>query len=177
MKNQRRKNENNFLIGTLCAIIVLLAIALIVVLAKYPKESDEQEENIKNPVSSVEQQMQNEKAMKIKTKYGNLYYPQKWEENLRTKIVEEDEYTVKFYGMVEGKEEQHLFSIVFGEQGDKLGSFEKDGETVNVCVTFEELTINDEWTDTEKNMIYTMQEDINYLISMWEKEGGFTIGK
>lgn len=167
MENQRKKNrkkENKLIIAILCiAALVLICLCIGIGLSGKNKKED--------VLSTVEQQMQEEEAFEIETKYGSLYYPKKWESQVRIEIDENDEYTVKFYGTVEGKEEQHLFNVVFGEKGNKLGSFEKDGETVTVCLDFEENTMNDEWTEEEKNIIYAMQEDINYLIGMWEKDG------
>lgn len=170
------KKENKLIITILCVIILILSSLCVTIGLKSQNKKEEISEQ-PSVLSTVEQQLQEEEAIKIETKYCNLYYPQNWESQLRTEIVEDGDYTVKFYGTVEGKEEQHIFSIVFGETEHELGSFKKGDETVKVCLDFEEHTMNEEWTEEEKNTIYAMQEDVNYLIGMWEKEGGFMIAK
>lgn len=174
MENQKKAKKNNIriLLIILCICIVILAAVLIAAVVKnVGKIEDTEETNDTNVISTVEQQIQDEEAFTIETVYGNLYYPKKWEPQLRTEIVEEENYTVKFYGVVEDKEEQHLFSLVFGDNGSKLGSLEKDGEIITVSIAFEETSMDENWSDDEKKVIYAMQEDINYLIGMWEKEG------
>lgn len=116
-------------------------------------------------------------AIEISTKYGTLLYPKEWESNLRTEIVDKDEYKVEFYGTVEGKKEQHLFDLFFnGEKGYNLGTLTTEaGEAVQINIESYDFELDDSWTEDEKFTLYAMQEDINYTIGMLSENGNFTI--
>ena len=72
----------------------------------------------------------------IKTSYGMIQFPVAWTETVKTETVIEDKIeTVQFWVTLEGKEEIHLFDIVFGGEGDLVGVIETDeGEEISVCV-------------------------------------------
>ena len=103
----------------------------------------------------------------VETPYGGLYYPGKWKEYVRIEISQESVYSVVFYGSVNGKTEQHLFSLTYaGEEGYELGTtVDSQGNDVVVRMIPGELMMGDDWTDEEKEIIFQMQEDVNYLIS------------
>lgn len=116
-------------------------------------------------------------AIEIATKYGTLLYPLEWEKNLRTEVVDKEEYKVEFYGTVEGKKEQHLFDLFFnGEKGYNLGTLTTEaGEAVQINIESYDFELDDSWTEDEKFTLYAMQEDINYTIGMLSENGNFTI--
>lgn len=120
--------------------------------------------------STIEEMIESEEAFTIETPHGNLYYPVKWEEQIRVEKVEGDVYTVQFYGTVEDKDEQHLFDIVFGEtEGVLLGTLNE----ISVYLVDGGSLETEDWTEEEENTIYAMQEDVNYLMGMLQKEEGF----
>ena len=111
--------------------------------------------------------------MDIETSFGTLKFPAKWKEQIRIEIEDESECTIRFYGTVEGKEEQHLFNISFGGEGDiPIGSIIMDGVGYDVCMTFAELDIED-WNEEDANTLFAMQEDVNYIIKCLEKNSNF----
>lgn len=116
-------------------------------------------------------------AIEIVTKYGTLLYPLEWESNLRTEIVDKEEYKVEFYGTVEGKKEQHLFDLSFnGTEGYNLGTLKTEGgEDVAINIVSYDFELDDTWTEDEQFVLYSMQEDINYIIGMLAEGGNFTI--
>ncbi len=116
-------------------------------------------------------------AIEISTKYGTFFYPLEWKENLRTDVIDKEEYKVEFYGTVEGKKEQHLFDLIFnGTDGYNLGTLTTDtGEAVQINIESYDFDLDDSWTEDEKFTLYAMQDDINYTIGMLSESGNFTI--
>lgn len=104
-----------------------------------------------------------EHLVDIETKYGTLYYPQKWKEYLTVEITNEER-TVCFYART-GEKTAHLFDVFFGEEtGGYLGTIQnEDAENVNVSMLVYELN-EEEWTQEEKQFLDSMQEDANWLI-------------
>lgn len=125
-------------------------------------------------VSTIDQQILDEESYVIETDYVRLYYPQKWEDNLETEVVEDEGYVVEFYGKVEGKERQKIFEVIFNGDADiVIGTVENNGENIYVGFNLTDLELGDDWTDEEADVICAMQEDVNYLIGMLEREAGF----
>ena len=124
--------------------------------------------------STIEQQMEDEESFSVDTPFTKLYYPVKWQSQVRVQNIEGDVYTVEFYGSVEGKAETHLFDIAFGgTDGFTVGNITVGDAVTNVNLVFAEIMLDETWTEEETNMIYAMQEDANYLLGMLEKEANF----
>ena len=117
------------------------------------------------------------KDFEIETPHCTLYYPAKWKEQVRIETVEGNAFRVEFYGQVEGKEEQHLFDIAFGgEEGYTLGHLiTKDDSKIAVNIVSYDFAPGEGWQDAEANIIYAMQEDINYIIDKLEELEEFEI--
>lgn len=137
--------------------------------------SSDDTESAESAESTVEQQITEEEGYAIETKYGNLYYPKKWKDKLEVEIVEDEIYTVVFYGKVNGKDRQKLFEIVYNADAlIMLGTIEVEGSNVYIGCNFTDIGYGEDWTDEDISTIYAMQEDVNYLWGMLEKEEGFT---
>lgn len=108
----------------------------------------------------------NPALMEIATKYGNLSYPRRWNEQLRTEVVEKNGYaTVEMYGTVGEHEEFHLYDVVFGgDEGVAVGAIEADGEKVYVMLISYDIDFDDSWSEDDILTVKAMKEDINYLI-------------
>ena len=163
---------------TILASILILLILVVIVLFFRTQNEKTKENNVENKdvevVSTIEKQISEEDAFVINTDYCDLYYPLKWEESVYTEIVTSEVYTVQFYGKLENKEDQHLFDIIFGNaDGTLLGKVENDGEKIPVYLKGIEFEADDSWSEEEKITIMTMQEDVNYVIGMLQKEAGF----
>lgn len=118
--------------------------------------------------------LQATKYMEVECQYGKLYYPKNWEEKVRVYENNSDICMVEFYGTVEGKEEVQLFNIVFGGvYGSKVGELEIDGNILDVSVMLFDPIFDETWTEDEKNMIYSMQEDMNYILLELPKIKGY----
>lgn len=107
-----------------------------------------------------------EDTFEIKTDYCSLYYPKKWEKNIKTKIDDKEPYTVKFIAL-ENKEEIPIFDVVFGKSstGSKLGKLKIDNEEINVYLVDHSGEWPEKITKDSESNLYAMSEDVNVLIS------------
>lgn len=106
----------------------------------------------------------------IETNYGNLYFPDQWQEFLDTNQTEGDgAIAVSFSANINDKE-YSLFTITIGSEEDNpAGTLTaSDGTQRNVYVQIEELPVDDALSELEQNRLYAMQEDINYLLDSLE---------
>lgn len=170
-----KKNKKLVIILSVVLVILIGIVVVLFIKGNLEENGNTEEKQTGISVSTVEQQIQNEESFTIDTEYGDLYYPKKWESNIRTEVNEKEGYSVKFFGTVEGKEEQPLFEIIFNSDAEMMiGTMEKDGENIYVGFNFSEPNV-DSWAQEDADMIYAMQEDVNYLIGMLEKEDGFRV--
>ena len=193
--NTPNTNNSKTIIIILSSVIAVCLIVIIVLLCLLLKKSDDNKSS-DNKSSVSDTSMQSEtsastenssltvgspddsrEAIEIVTKHGTLLYPKEWESNLRTEIVDSDVYKVEFYGTVEGKTEQHLFDLSFnGTEGYNLGTLTTEtGEAVQINIESYDFELDDTWTEDERFVLYSMQEDINYIIGMLVEGGNFTI--
>ena len=115
------------------------------------------------------------------TPVGKLYYPYERAEYAKiAETTEDTAYIADLYGVV-GKKEFKLFSIYINKKA--LESFlignvtDAEGHTYSASILIEELEAADSWSDTteeEKDLLYAMQEDMNYIVEQIESLPGFT---
>lgn len=183
MKSRKKKRNNRKLasIYLLIGMILGIAVGAIITIAisgkirnnneDLSKVEEQQKEDV---VSSVEELLK-EDSFAIETPIVNLYYPKQWKEQINIKQIDEELDIVQFWATIEGKEDVQIFDIVFGgEEGYCLGNIDVgNSEKVSIYVHSYELELGESWTEKEKEMIYRMAEDVNYLIGMLQKESGF----
>jgi len=172
MKNNKR------IVGVLSGILIVLLVIVVVLAMKGKTETNDEDidgAEATEVVSTVEEMIAAEEPFTIETKFCNLHYPEKWENQVSTEIKEDSVYSVQFFAELEGKGPVHIFDIVFGgEEGALTGYFSEDGEAIPVYIVGMEIDAEG-WTDEELNVLYMMQEDVNYVIGMLQKEGNFTM--
>lgn len=102
----------------------------------------------------------------IQTPYGALEYSEKWGKEMQVKVNESEGYVVMFVAELPGREPIALFDVVFGEKGQigvgKIAG--ADGTQVPVMVNIYEFEFSGAWTAEEKDMVYEMAEEINYVL-------------
>lgn len=106
----------------------------------------------------------------IETVYGNLYFPDQWQEFLVTDQKEGDG-TVSISFAANIKEQNYpLFTVTIGgEEDNPAGSLtDADGNKRNVYVKLDEIPESDALNEGEQNRLYAMQEDVNYLLDNLE---------
>lgn len=183
-------NNSKTIIIALSSVIAVCLIVIIVLLCLLLKKSSDNKSAVSDTTAQNETSASTEnssltigspddsrEAIEIVTKYGTLLYPLEWESNLRTEIVDKEEYKVEFYGTVENKNEQHLFDLIFnGTDGYNLGTLKTEsGEDVAINIVSYDFELDDTWIEDEKFVLYSMQEDINYIIGMLAEGGNFTV--
>ena len=159
--------KNKRIITILSIILFVLIIILCVLGVKEMKNYETSEEKGLNGEDIV--------AIKIKTDYCDLFYPEIWEEKLHTEIVASDEgETVQFWAAFEGKEKIQMFDIVFGGADGGIGELEtKDGELVPVNIISYDAALDDSWTDSEKIELYVMKCESEFLLMKLQETEGF----
>lgn len=105
----------------------------------------------------------------IRTPYCTLQYPVVWKDYLVTEQMEADAdgvYRVRFYGKVAAHEQCLLFTLLFGgDEGNQLGAIMGDDDQfVTVNIQMEELELSG-WAEEDAQILYSMQEAVNELIS------------
>ena len=127
--------------------------------------------------SNQSTQYQAEDPTSIFTPYLHIVLPEEFRTNLRCEISHEpDAYTLFFYGCVDGKEEMHLFDLVFGRSDYYLlGTLLVNGKELGVYVESYDLDIDETWTEEQRYDILRMQNLINTIIEQLITMGEFTI--
>ena len=172
-RKQARKREQKMILIVIISVL-LLVVGGIALLLFGGKDNEISGSNDKNGNTKKENVTETVASFEIETKYCMLYYPETWKEQIEIKYSEEAGYKVEFYGKVEGKETQHLFNICFNsDDGDLLGYFDRDEQVVNVSVERIDLTFGTDWTQEEQDQIYAMQEEMNFVIDMLDKDESY----
>lgn len=133
-------------------------------------ESDRQEQS----VNTIDEMLEQE-GFTVTTPLVDLYYPEKWKEKIRVGQIEGDIHVVQFWATIKEKEEIHIFDIVFGSEEEYvLGYFEGENkEKIPVNIISYDFELSEDWTEEERNELYVMMEDINYIINRLQEEDGF----
>ena len=163
--NKKKQNVKAYIL--VWAIGLVIGVLVGVLLGRVMVSSSRNNES-----NIIESQEKLEDCFIIKTPIVSLYYPVKWEENVRINQLKGDGHIVQFKASIGSHEEIPLFDICFGgENGYTLGYLEKDGERIPVSVVSYENDFTEDWTEEEQNEIRGMSYDINYIIDMLiEKE-------
>ena len=103
----------------------------------------------------------------IKTNKVTLSYPGKWKDLVET---EDSGNSVSFYADIPNHDKMLLFTIEFGDSnGYLLGTL----NGMDVSIVESPLEFGDDWTDSGKNEVYAMKEDVNVLLDGLSKTKGF----
>lgn len=107
-------------------------------------------------------------ALEIETLYVNLYFPARWQEELRTTMSNTDGYEVTFSAVINGHNPIKLFALNFG------GS-ESAGEVVHTLIDENDVAFyvrlrtfpleTEGLSSLDQATVMAMQEDLNYLLS------------
>ena len=116
--------------------------------------------------------------MKIETEIIDLYYPQRWEDNLTVVTdVAGKLGTVQFYAIF-GQDRELVFTVEFGGDGEiYLGSVRKGSEEIPMVLHYAEPTFDGQWSSEEQETYWTMQEDVNYLLAALKENKAFSAAK
>lgn len=117
-------------------------------------------------VSTVEEL----EEVKIETAYGTLYYPRQWEGYVTTEQQENDDtIVVSFIATLQNTNYRMFEVTIGGTEGVAVGELtDAEGTKRTVYMWVYELEMGPEVTEIERNRLYAMQEDLNYLIDHLE---------
>ena len=106
----------------------------------------------------------NSEKMALETGYGVFYYPAKWKSNLSVEGISDK--TIAFYSCVAYHNPVLLFSLTFGEGTGDISTemTQEDGSVIAVHVDIADLEFDDTWSAEEMDTVYSMQEELNYLL-------------
>ncbi len=105
-------------------------------------------------------------AMRIETRYGDLCYPVQWGGVLEVdRTADGDAVTVSFRTSVRGVQ-YTLFDITIGKEvGTLIGNLtDENGVSRPVYARMAEVTFPTDFTVEEQDRLYSMQEDLNFLM-------------
>lgn len=99
--------------------------------------------------------------MQISHKVCDLYYPSQWVEYVEIQSKADG----VFFSANIGEMKVQLFDIYFaGDNGTYYDTIQsKNGKEVAVRVKMYPIVPDDSWTEENKNLLFGMQEDLNYL--------------
>ncbi len=115
-------------------------------------------------------------SFQIETPFMTLEYPMRWEGKIQTRWIGNDQNgRMVFSTKLDRQEVVELFKIHFNEDAQipvgVLNTEEK--KDVYIGFSFAEISFDESWTEDEKNELYAMQEDVNFIIQQLSKDERF----
>lgn len=166
MKENKTK-KINVILGVM---LVLCVSVIIIMLILWPRETNNnrvENEKVTTTIKKTDSQKSNDDMIEIKTPYCTLEYPKLWSDNLKYEEKDKDGlYSQTFYCNVK-KQKIKMFTIYFGEteKGECLGYIVNGDEKVAFSVDVNSVETDGTWTQEEKNLLMSMNEGVNDVIS------------
>lgn len=108
----------------------------------------------------------------IDTPYVELKYPKKWKDNLRVEVYDGEPCRVEFICEFPNRDPLVLFTYVFGGEPEiPVGTL--NGVQIGINVGTEEA--DDSWTEAEKEIFYSMREDMGTIVDELIEFDGFVL--
>lgn len=169
MKKRKKKGQVG-LIFLLIIIVLIIGIAIGYLIQDSGKQSLKEEKTSSEVVESADVKEDQSEEMVIQTEYGDLYYPEQWEEYLKTEqTMDNDSLKVSFSAHL-GDKNYPMFQVTIGDSEDtevgELTDSSGTKRTVHMKVT--ELEGLEELSETDQHQLYAMQEELNYVIDNLE---------
>ena len=110
-------------------------------------------------------------SFEIKTSYGSLYYPKKWENDIEIEISTVDDCEIiKFFAKTDNANQVQIFDIIFGGDGYTVGTITDDENNI-INVNVVSYSVEDNVKD---NDVFSMAEDVNYILQNLNKMENYT---
>lgn len=172
------KNHSGKRNRLLIPIILLIAFLIIGALAGYFIGSKKTQGDKENEPSQVGEQSISKNGdvsteidkeveyMTINTDYGDLYYPEQWNDYLVTEQSWEGENLIVSFSAKINETEYPMFQVTIGDSdAAEVGELtDSSGTKRAVHMSVIEIEASDELSQIEQKRLYAMQEDLNYLI-------------
>lgn len=180
MDYQKKNKVLWIVIGVLAALLIAAVVMLAIVMggnqsAQLPADPEmvpeasvdpivEQEAEEPQPTETEVPVIPETPSVEVETPYGTLYYPGEWEELLHVEQREGDVYTVAFFSKLDEQTNVELFHILFGVD-EGIGAVKTaDGQMVNVTAQSLDIAMDESWSTSQKNIVFTMQEGLNFVL-------------
>ena len=104
-------------------------------------------------------------SVEIQTPYGNLQFEGDWVPSLRYKLIKGDVTELDFAAEHNGSM-VNLFDLYFGSETEDLLGYltTKAGKLVPVSAVVYDIASEKNWTETERETIFAMQDQLNVII-------------
>ena len=111
------------------------------------------------------------KMMVIKTKYGKVYYPKRWQRSLRIQQTNVEKAVCLSFYSVFSNQEYLLFQLTISDKsGDTIGMVkDSHGKAHHVFVDINYLTNPETLSKAQCDQIDAMQDDVNQLLEHLSK--------
>ncbi len=141
-----------------------------------PTETTEPAQDGEDPTEAETTEPPAAEDMVISTPCGDLYYPGRWGEQVRSEVKKHGfGCTVTFYGTVAGRELK-LFTVFFAADSENsfpVGVITVDDISMDVSMELYELEMDSSWNQEQMDTISAMQEAVNYLIEKLQENPAF----
>lgn len=131
------------------------------------RASEEEIQSVSEDSVQNVQENNEQEYITINTEYGDLYYPQQWEDYLVTEQELEGESLIVSFSAQINETEYPMFQVTVGgdSDGTEVGELtDSSGTKRMVYMKVEEMEVSDELTENEQQRLYAMQEDLNCVI-------------
>ncbi|MBR3611444.1 MAG: hypothetical protein IKL57_08330 [Oscillospiraceae bacterium] len=182
--------DKKFLIIIGALVLALVAVVIIVVVSFTGENSEEGQnpqsgqivitDNNQNSQNGEEGKKENNtpvnnpdiltEGTEVSTPCGIVFYPGEWEDHVEVENIKKDNgETIRFFAKIEGKEKIALFDLNFGiAEGNRLGSVKAGEKKIDLYCVVYESDFKGEWSEEEKNIVYSMQEGFNNITAQLE---------
>ena len=152
-----------------CACALLLAVLLAGCGAEQADaETDTQKQEPELTIRTAEKQEETDspESLSVNTDYGTLFYPAQWADLIQTEAEAAGDTIVVSFSTAIGEKTYPLFKVTIGgTEGAEVGQLtDREGTKRTVYMSMDEIEEDPGLTGEERDRLYTMQEDLNYLI-------------
>lgn len=158
-------------------IIVAFLMMIILVITIAFMDSKNNDTESKKTVQNTELYTEDIEDFSIVTSYGDLLFPKVWKEYIVVEVKKEDDReVVEFWVEFKDKEKVHIFDILFGGEGYKVGTIEiSESEEIEVFIKSYSYDLDASWSDEDKKILAAIEYDVNYLLENMKNLDNYTV--
>lgn len=167
---KQKKMNPWLLMAILGAVVLSIPIAIVLLLQPEGQPSlpitEPPESSVENPIEDIPTESTlPPKSLEVETAYGTFRLSGSWLGQMRTQIIDDGVYTIRAFGTIGSHEEQHLFDVNFGGDGERVGYIaDPEGQYKKVNVVLSEFEPGEDWAEEEILEFYGMQAELNSII-------------
>ena len=167
-----RKKKNTLLLMLLIVVVLIVVIVISCFIGRKVLNDGKGESSLVNEQTENkdgEKNVRTDDAIEyitINTDYGDLYYPEQWNDYLVTEQVKEGESLIVSFSASINDVQYPMFKVTIGNSEEaEVGELtDSSGTKRTVYMSVAEIEKSDALSSDEQQRLYAMQEDLNYLI-------------